>query len=230
MWRETLQSKPSSEQEGEGEEWAVTPHRGSRQAASGNTIEAQSWSVEGGHSDRKRVSARQKREAVWTELSEEEQQADQEYANKLGAKWRDLTRHSRRVSMRPVTSSHPVDWKDPEAKRAKEQRRKEMETARSSSLRTPSNWTQGGGLVPVVEGQKPKDSPDSGKSTNAKPWLNPNEPEYRQSRLGINDVPIGLKDPRRRQYGFNYGLPKQKELLRAANARDWDQKEWSCRS
>ncbi|KAG8838510.1 hypothetical protein FRC18_004142 [Serendipita sp. 400] len=55
---------------------------------------------------------------------------------------------------------------------------------------------------------------------------NPIEPDDRQSRKK-SDFAIGLMDARLRQHGFHYGLPKQKELLKAANARgDHDQKKW----
>lgn len=41
-------------------------------------------------------------------------------------------------------------------------------------------------------------------------------------------VPFGLQTPERREFGFNYGLPKSKKLLKLANERGGDQKEWSC--
>lgn len=229
IWRDSLQSR-DSEEANEAQEWGVKLYRTSKaqkqEVGPGDTIDAQSWSVKGGHSDGFRTYGRHKR----VDLSDEELHADQDYATKLAAKWRYLTRHSRRKPSRPVESSHPVDWKDPEMGQAKKKRRKEMEASRFS----PQNLMEDapvGGLVPVAKGTKPRKSLSDEKERRDKPWLNPNEPEYRQSRFGINDVPLALKDLRRRKYGFNYGLPKQKELLRAANARDptWDQKEWPCR-
>jgi hypothetical protein len=220
IWRDSVRTR-ESEKVNEAQEWGIKVYRPSKtpkpEVGPGDTIDAQSWSVEGGHSDGSYGGRRQ------DGLSDEESHADQEYATKLAAKWRYLTRHSRRKPSRPLESSHPVDWKDPEMERAKEKRRKEISASRFS----PRNQdAPAGGLVPMARKLQSDE-----KERRAKPWLNPNEPEYRQSRFGINDIPLALKDPRRRQYGFNYGLPKQKKLLRAANARDptWDQKEWPCR-
>jgi hypothetical protein len=224
IWRDTLQSR-DSEEANEAQEWGLKSYRApkaqKRDVGPGDTILAQSWSIEGGNSDE---SGRRRR----VDLPDEELHADQEYATKLAAQWRYLTRHSRRKPPRPVESSHPVDWKDSEMEWAKKKRRKEIEASRFPP-RNLVNDAPAGGLVPVAEGTKQRKLPSEEEERRTKPWLNPNEPEYRQSRFGINDVPLALKDPRRRKYGFNYGLPKQKKLLRAANARDWDQKEWACR-
>lgn len=228
IWLDIPKSRDSKEAN-EAQEWGIKLHRTSKaqkqEVGPGDTIDAKSWSVKGGHSDGSRPYGRHRR----VDLSDEELHMDQEYATKLAAKWRYLTRHSRRKPSRPVESSHPVDWKDPEMEQAKKKRRKEIEASLFS--RNIVEDAPVGGLVPVAEGTKPRQLPSDEKERRAKPWLNPNEPEYRQSRFGINDIPLALKDPRRRKYGFNYGLPKQKELLRAANARDptWDQKEWPCR-
>ena len=71
---------------------------------------------------------------------------------------------------------------------------------------------------PVIKENRPVVRPNPRKK-----YLNLNEPEYRQSPLGSGKRAIALKDPRRRQYGFHYGLPKQKELLRVANLlHDYD--------
>jgi hypothetical protein len=74
---------------------------------------------------------------------------------------------------------------------------------------------------PVVKENRPVVQPNPRKK-----YLNLNEPEYRQSALGIHNVPIALLDPRRRQYGFHYGLPKQKKLLRAANTKHYQSHRW----
>ncbi|KIM34052.1 hypothetical protein M408DRAFT_325580 [Serendipita vermifera MAFF 305830] len=148
-------------------------------------------------------------------------------------------------------SSKKVDWNlTDKEKQEKLLRRKDLLSAAPSSLYTSTaDWSQKDDngppvkeAVPSKEGDLfgdgtslespaiPKKAPIPTQLRRGKPHLNPLEPEYRQSRRGINDIPIALEDPRRRQFGFHYGLPKQKELLRAANARDYDQKEWTVES
>lgn len=140
-----------------------------------------------------------------------------------------------------------VDWNISEQdKREKLIRRKHLLSMAPKSLHSSTaDWSQkeeGDSEIKVTTSGKEGDLFDDGHSIEApvsakkvitpllqgrdKPHLNPTEPEYRQSRRGIDGIPISLQDPRRRQFGFHYGLPKQKELLRAANARGWDQEEW----
>ncbi|CAG8616308.1 15060_t:CDS:2 [Acaulospora colombiana] len=107
-----------------------------------------------------------------------------------------------------------VKWQD----RTNKDRTSALRSNEQSTI--SSNQTREIG-VPFLNSSKKVEA-----TNKPKPYLNPDEPEYRQSRKGANDIPLSLQDPRRRQYGFHYGLPKQKELLRAANAREYDQEEW----
>jgi len=111
----------------------------------------------------------------------------------------------------------PVDWRDRKREEEKDMRRRYLLAT------APTN-----AVSPAVRTKKPVIQPNPRKV-----FLNPNEPEYRQSRLDRDAIPAALLDPRRRQYGFHYGLPKQKKLLRAANARsddvnqNYDQQAWT---
>ncbi|PVG00722.1 hypothetical protein CPB86DRAFT_728711 [Serendipita vermifera] len=154
---------------------------------------------------------------------------DSAYGSVLAVKWQDRTSKDRTSALRsneqvrglgPRSKSAKVDWKDPGEKERKEMRRKERGHDWAPTSSTSSSQTREIGL-PLLNSSK-----KVAGATKPKPYLNPDEPEYRQSRKGANDIPLALQDPRRRQYGFHYGLPKQKELLRAANTREYDQEEW----
>jgi hypothetical protein len=162
-------------------------------------------------------------------LDMEDLNEDKIYGNILAVKWQNRIRKDGTSVLRtndqvrgeiPSSTSKKVDWKDPWEKEKKEQRRKERGQDWTPIQSTSTKQTREIG-IPLLNNSK-----TGTDSSRSKSYLNPNEPEYRQSRKGANDVPLGLQDPRRRQYGFHYGLPKQKELLRAANAREYDQEEW----
>jgi hypothetical protein len=137
-----------------------------------------------------------------------------------------------------------VDWRDREREKEKMARRREFLAAAPKNPTKPRKSQKGEGETvnkyknekkgsvlggmglfddspnieapPAVKGKRPAVKPHPRKK-----YLNPNEPEYRQSPLEVNRLPVSLMDPRRRQFGFHYGHPKQKELLRAANSNDY---------
>lgn len=218
---ETRISENSHEQD---KERGLELHQRSTARENDKAIGSKSWSIESSHTgDSKRLRSSSFQEELFA--SEEVRNADLVYGEKLEAKWKNLTKHSRRTIVRLKEIKNPVDWKDPGVKAEKSKRRREQR-----AMKLPTTTQSGLALISETDTSAPNTSSKDEAKPSSKPWLNPKEPEYRQSRRGANDVPIALRDPRRRMYGFNYGLPKQKELLRAANARDYDQKEWGCKS
>lgn len=137
--------------------------------------------------------------------TDSEQVADLRYGNRLAARWREITTRGpnfpRRGEAKGDSRSY---WKDPDESQRREEHRMMFNTKPFMLNYNPELFKDG-----------------------ARPGFNKDEPAYRQSRQGKNDIPIALRDPRARLSGFNYGLPKQKRLLAAANARGYDQPEWT---
>ncbi|KAG8812590.1 hypothetical protein FRC17_001952 [Serendipita sp. 399] len=144
--------------------------------------------------------------------------ADSTYGDKLTAQWRAVTRKSLHTPLKsqPGAQTRP-SWKDLDAKSERNNNRA-LFNHKSFEASSRSDTSQ----TVTEEGRSQPATP------RVKPWLNPGEPENRQSPRGRDAYAVGLGDAGLRQFGFHYGLPKQKELLRAANAREWehDQTAW----
>lgn len=149
----------------------------------------------------------------------------------LAEKWRENTRKDRQYALNhgarvrgKETPGDKIKWTDEESK--------SMKRIEARKRIFHNEYAKAGVTIKAVglhSGTQPMESTSESdkKSETYRRHLDSDFPEWRQPKQEAA-LPFSLRDPRRREVGYNYGLPKQKKLLKAANARDYDQEPWEC--